>query len=209
MASTVLEMLPASAATEYDKGEVIYLPDSLPDSLYLVVTGKVKISHIGRDGSEVLLEIVRPDEFFGESALLDVPRRSEQATAIEKATLRTWAFSGPEDLVTNRPPLAAALLQSLAERNADFIGRIRSFSTDTVERRLARALIRFSERLGTLEQDGAVRMMPLTHTLLSRYVGTSREIVTGHMNRLRKRGYVSYSRESIRLYRDALKASIS
>jgi DNA-binding transcriptional ArsR family regulator len=47
-------------------------------------------------------------------------------------------------------------------------------------------------------------MMPFTHEMLSRYVGTSREIVSQHMNRFRKHGYVSYSRQGIRLYRDTL-----
>ena len=143
-----------------------------------MVTGKVGISQIAEDGSEVLLEIVRPDEFFGESAIIDVPRRSEQATAIEKARLMTWAVSDMEDLVMKRPRLAVALLQILAQRNAEFTRRIESFSVDTIERRLARSLIRFSERLGTPEEDGSVRMMPFTHALLSRYVGTSRELVT-------------------------------
>ena len=48
-------------------------------------------------------------------------------------------------------------------------------------------------------------MMPLTHALLSQYVGTSREIVTRYMTRFRKQGYVTYSRNGILLYRDGLK----
>jgi CRP/FNR family transcriptional regulator, cyclic AMP receptor protein len=201
----VLEHLPVSSTTEYRKGEMIYGPNNLSSSLYLVITGKVGISRIAEDRSEVLLEIVRPDELFGESAFLDVPHRSERATAIEKVTLMAWAISDMEDLVTKRPRLAVALLQILAQRNAEFTRRIESFSIDTIERRLARSLIRFSERLGTLEEDGSVRMMPFTHVLLSRYVGTSREIVTHYMNQFRKQGYVSYSRDGILLYRDTLK----
>jgi CRP/FNR family transcriptional regulator len=117
----------------------------------------------------------------------------------------TWAISDMEDLVMKRPRLAVALLQILAQRNAELTLRIESFSIDTIERRLARALIRFSERLGTPEEDGSVRMMPFTHAMLSRYVGTSREIITQYMNRFRKQGYVVYSRRGILLHRDALK----
>src|ERR1035437_4082178 len=103
----------------------------------------------------------------------------------------TWAISAMEDLVMKRPRLAVALLQNPAQRNAEFTRRIESFAIDSVEQRLARSLLRFSERLGTPEQDGSIRMMPFTHALLSRYVGTSREIVSHHMNRFRKRGYVT------------------
>lgn len=201
----VLSYLPACKPTEYDKGEMIYGVDKLSTSIYLVVTGKVGISHAAEDGSEVLLEIVRPDELFGESAFLGAPSRSERARAIEPVQLMTWAVDDMEDLVTKRPRLAVALMQVLAQRNAEYTRRIESFAIDSIERRLARSLLRFSERLGTQEAGGSVWMMPFTHEMLSRYVGTSREIVSQHMNRFRKHGYVSYSRQGIRLYRDTLR----
>jgi CRP/FNR family transcriptional regulator len=183
---------------------MIYGPDKLSKSMYLVVTGTVGISHIAENGSEVLLEIVRPDELFGESAFLDFSRRPEQSTAIERAKLMTWAISDIEDLVIKRPRLAVALIQILAQRNAEFTRRIESLAVDSVERRLARSLLHFSERLGSLEVDGSVRMMPFTHEMLSRYVGTTREVITQYMNQFRKRGFLTYSRQGIRLYRDAL-----
>jgi hypothetical protein len=51
---------------------------------------------------------------------------------------------------------------------------------------LARSLIRFAERLRTRENDGTARIMPLAHELLSRHVGTSRELVTLYMNQFSK-----------------------
>ena len=202
----VLAHLPLASTTEFSQGQMIYGPDHLSKSLYLVITGKVLISQIAEGGSEVLLEIVRPDELFGESAFLDLPHRSEQATTLEKSTVMIWAISDMESLVMKRPRLAVALLQVVAQRNAEFSRRIESLALDTIERRLARSLIRFSERLGQPEQDGSVKLMPLTHELLSRYVGTSREIVTQYMNKFRKQGYVSYSRHGIVLNHDTIRA---
>jgi CRP/FNR family transcriptional regulator, cyclic AMP receptor protein len=201
----VLAHLPISSTTEYGRRQMIYGPDNLTKSIYLVITGNVGISQIAEDGSEVLLDIVRPDDIFGESAFLDSTRRSEQATAIERAKLMTWSVSDMEDLVMKRPRLAVGLLQILARRNAELTRRIESFSIDTIGRRLARALIRLSERLGTPDEDGSVRMMPLTHEMLSRYIGASRELVTQYMNQFRRQGYMTYSRRGILLYRDSLK----
>jgi CRP-like cAMP-binding protein len=98
-----------------------------------------------------------------------------------------------------------ALLQILVQRTIDFTHRIESFSVDNIARRLARSLIRFSERLGVAEEDGSIRMVPFTHELLSQYVGTSREIVTHYMNQFRRQGYLRYSRKGIILYREAFK----
>lgn len=117
----------------------------------------------------------------------------------------TWTTHEIEEITMKRPKLAIALLQLLVQRSMDFGYRIESFSVDNIARRLARTLIRFSERLGNKSEDGSVQMIPFTHELLSQYVGTSREIVTHYMNQFRRQGYLRYSRKGIMLYRDALK----
>jgi len=50
-----------------------------------------------------------------------------------------------------------------------------------------------------------VRIPPLTHQLISEYVGTSREIVTFQLNHLRQQGYLRYSRQGIQVSTDALR----
>src|SRR5438552_1924185 len=116
-----------------------------------------------------------------------------------------WSTAESEYIVMHRPRLAIALLQNLVQRSIEYGHRIESFSVDNIARRLARTLLRFSERLGQNLEDGSVQMMPFTHELLSQYVGTSREVVTHYMNQFRRQGYLRYSRKGILLYRDAMK----
>jgi CRP/FNR family cyclic AMP-dependent transcriptional regulator len=200
-----LAHLPCSSIAEYRKGQVIYSQDQPSTSLYLVIDGKVKVCRVADDGRQVMVDIYQTDEFFGESAFLSSPTRDEQALALENTKVMTWTTSEIEDMVTRRPRLAIALLQILVQRSMDFGHRIESFSVDNIPRRLARSLIRFSERLGQQAEDGSVQMMPFTHELLSQYVGTSREIVTHYMNQFRRQGYLRYSRKGILLYRDAMR----
>src|SRR6266853_5690250 len=201
-----LAHLPCSTIVEYRKGQMIYNQDQPSTNIYLVIDGKVKVSRLADDGHQVVVDIYQPDEFFGESAFLNLPHRAEQATALENTKLMTWTTSEIEEIVMRKPRLAVALLQILVQRTIDFTHRIESFSVDNIARRLARSLIRFSERLGSVEEDGAVRMVPFTHELLSQYVGTSREIVTHSMNQFRRQGYLRYSRKAIFLHRDAPKS---
>lgn len=200
-----LAHLPCSSVLEYRKGQVIYYQDQPSGSVYLVIDGKVKVCRMTDDGRWVVVDIYQTDEFFGESALLNSPARGEQALALENTKLMTWTTSEIEKLVLQRPLLAVALLQILVQRSINFGRRIESFSVDNIERRLARTLVRFSERLGRNAADGSVEMMPLTHELLSQYVGTSREIVTHYMNQFRRQGYLRYSRRGMSLYRDAMR----
>ena len=183
---------------------MIYDQQQPSTAIYLVIDGKVKVSRLADDGHQVVVDIYQPDEFFGESALLNLPHRCEQATALENTRLMAWTAAEIEDIVTKRPRLAVALLQIQVQRTLDMTQRIESFSADNIARRLARSLIRFSERLGTLETDGSVHMSAFTHELLSQYVGTSREIVTHYMNQFRRMGYLQYSRRGIVMYRDAM-----
>lgn len=200
-----LAHLPCSSILEYRKGQLIYSQQQPSTSIYLVIDGKVKVCRVAHDGRQVVVDIYQRDEFFGESAFLNGLQRAEQAVAMENAKVMMWTTAEIEEMVMRRPRLAIALLQILAKRSMEFAHRIESFSLDNIARRLARTLLRFSERLGQSNDDGSVKMIPFTHELLSQYVGTSREIVTHYMNQFRRQGYLRYSRKGILLYRDALK----
>lgn len=200
-----LAHLPCSTILAFKKSQIIYNQDQPSNNLYLVIAGKVKVSRMAEDGRQVVVDIYQPDEFFGESAFLSLSRRSEIAVALENVKVMTWTTNDIEDILMRRPKLAIALMQLLVQRSMDFGHRIESFSVDNIARRLARTLIRFSERLGTASDDGSVQMIPFTHELLSQYVGTSREIVTHYMNHFRRQGYLRYSRKGIMLYRDAMR----
>jgi CRP-like cAMP-binding protein len=60
------------------ENEIIFEEGDLGDSLYIVVTGKVKV-HNG----EVTLNYLEAGQIFGEMALLDAETRSASITAVE------------------------------------------------------------------------------------------------------------------------------
>jgi CRP/FNR family transcriptional regulator len=199
-----LAHLPYSTILEYKKADIIYDQDQPSTNIYVIIEGRVKVCRLADDGYQTVIDIYQPDEFFGESAFLNLRCRGEQATALDNTKLMTWTMSEIEDIMTKRPKLAVALLQILAQRTIHFAQRIESFSVDNIARRLARSLIGFSERLGLQEEDGSVRMVPFTHELLAQYLGTSREIVSSYMNQFRRQGFLKYSRKGIILYKDAV-----
>jgi CRP-like cAMP-binding protein len=188
---------------EYPKGSVIYDQEQPASSIYLVMRGKVKVCRLaGND--QVVLDLYQADELFGESALLHLPHRFEQAKAVEGTSLMSWTVAEIEEIAEKKPKLAIALLQIVIQRTLDLERRIESFSLDTIGQRLARSLFRLGERFGSTQDDGSVRMVPLTHKFLARYVGTSREAITLYMNQFRRQGYLTYSRQAIVLHIDGL-----
>jgi CRP/FNR family cyclic AMP-dependent transcriptional regulator len=192
-----LAQLPCSTIITYPAGGTIYSHDQPSTSIYLVIDGKVKVCRPCESGFQVIVDIYQTDEFFGEAALLGLPQRGEISVAIGKTTVMAWTAAEIEEIVMRRPKLGIALLQFVVQRSANFVDRIESFAVDNIAHRLARALIGFSERFGEQADNGSVRIIPLTHELLSQYVGTSREIVTHYMNQFRRDGYLQYSRQRI------------
>jgi CRP/FNR family transcriptional regulator len=201
-----LAHLARTNVTEYPKGQTIYSQQQPSLAVYLVISGKVKVSRLAGDGRQVVVDIYRPDDLFGESAFLDAPPRSDQAVAMENTRLMSWSSAEIEAAIAKRPRLGMALLQILVQRTGDLTRRVESLSVDNIARRLARSLLRFAERLGTQGQDGTVSMPPFTHELLAQYVGTSREIVTHYMSQFRREGLLRYSRAAIAIHRAALVA---
>jgi CRP/FNR family cyclic AMP-dependent transcriptional regulator len=199
-----LSHLPCSTISAYRKGQFIYNLGHPCTSIYLVIDGKVKISRMA-DGREVLVDLYRSDDFFGEEAFLNPSCRADVAVATENTKVMTWTTADIEQIVMKRPLLAVALLQIQVQRTMDFAARIQSLAAEGIGIRLARSLIRFSDRFGIREDDGTVSMIPFTHQLLAQYVGTSRELVTQYMNQFRRQGYLKYSRQGISLYGDAFR----
>jgi CRP/FNR family cyclic AMP-dependent transcriptional regulator len=200
-----LAHLPCSIIEEFRKGDIIYRQDEISTHLYLVIDGKVKLlRHSQNNPRPSLIDIYDVDSLFGESCLIEL-NHAESAIALEDTRVMTWTGEEIERIAVTGPKLALALIHLIVQRSADFESRIETLVVDTIDRRLAKALCRFSERFGSQPADGTVKMIPFTHELLGQYVGTSREIITAWMNHFRKQGYLQYSRRGMVIYTDALR----
>jgi CRP-like cAMP-binding protein len=63
-----------------------------------------------------------------------------------------------------------------------------------VQERFLIALLKLPPILGTRLPHGATRLPSLTHLTIAEYIGTSREIATSQMNRLKRLGMIRYTR---------------
>jgi CRP/FNR family transcriptional regulator, cyclic AMP receptor protein len=199
-----LSYLPRKAVTSYRKGQIIFDQHQPSSGLHLVVRGRVKVTMTMDDGTETIVDIFTTDSFFGESSLLGPTPYSERAMALDNVSLMSWTAREIEEQAERQPRLGIALLQMLVKRSQDYQARLQHFALDKTPERVIRALMRFAERLGSRTEDGSIEMPPLTHQVISEYVGTSREIVTFQMNQLRQKGFLRYSRQGIAVYQEAL-----
>ncbi len=192
-----LVFLPRRKAQRFNRDETIYSPDDPADSLLLVVGGTVKLSRISGAGRETVLDFCSADSFFGESGLMGRRVRGELAVALEDSAVMEWSADDLATLMMRTPELGPSLLRSFATKLYDADSRIESLAIDQISQRLVKVLLRLGNQFGTYDDSMTLHLMPLTHELLARYVGTSREIITQHMSQLRRDGRLAYSRSGI------------
>jgi CRP/FNR family cyclic AMP-dependent transcriptional regulator len=66
----------------YNKNTIIINQNDATDSLYVILSGKVKVFVSGEDGREVVLNYQGPGEYFGEMSLIDrQPRAASVMTS--------------------------------------------------------------------------------------------------------------------------------
>jgi CRP-like cAMP-binding protein len=209
VAEDPLTYLPRKPAQEVLKGAVIYGPGSPNAHLHVLIAGRVRITHASAGGGHTVGRIVRADGLFGESVLGRRQEPSETAVAMDDATMMSWTREEVERQIEREPRLGLALCQSLARQALELQKRIESMAVYKTPERVMVALLTLAADLGAELPDGTVRIPSLTHHTLAGYVGTSREVVTFQMNRLRRMGLIRYSRQFIdvhpKLLREALK----
>jgi CRP-like cAMP-binding protein len=140
------------------------------------------------------------------SSFVNPNGRAERAIALCQPThTMAWSKEEIEDLVIRQPKLGIALIQAMLHQSLVVQELLHSVAFENLSDRVARMILMLCGRLGERVEDGSIRMPALTHDLLGKCVGTSREIVTLKMNEMRRRGYLRYSRQNIFVYEDALR----
>ncbi|MBI5495898.1 MAG: cyclic nucleotide-binding domain-containing protein [Deltaproteobacteria bacterium] len=96
---------------EMDSGETIFKEGDLGDSLYLIVSGKVRI-HRGDKEIAVLGE----KQVFGEMALLDSEPRSASVTATTDVSLLKITQEDFADILAEKGEIAQGIIKVLTRR---------------------------------------------------------------------------------------------
>ena len=180
-----------------DRGERLFAEGDAGDKLYIILSGKIKLTKAAPDGRENLLSVHGPGEMFGELSLFDPVPRTSSATAVTGARLAGLAHDDLRTWLLTRPEVAIHLLQALAQR----LRRINEVKADLVftdvPGRVAKALLDLSERFGVPTPDGVQVNHDLTQEELAQLVGASRETVNKALADFAARGWIQLAAKSV------------
>jgi CRP/FNR family cyclic AMP-dependent transcriptional regulator len=156
-----------------------------PNSLYVVVTGRVKVYVCDEDGKELVLGILGSGEFFGELALIDGEPRSATVMTIEDATISAISKADFRNILEHNPHLSINILRTLARRVRVLNDNVRDLALLDVYGRVARTLLRLAS-----DKDGQRVVQGVTHQEIGKMIGASREMVSRVISALKADDFI-------------------
>jgi CRP/FNR family cyclic AMP-dependent transcriptional regulator len=106
----LLAIKDVSASTElFHKGDT-------GNAMYLIETGRVRISIIDDDDKEITLAELAQGDFFGEMSIIDGRQRSADAKVVEDARLAVLSRPNFLAFVRSNPDVALGMLGALSDR---------------------------------------------------------------------------------------------
>lgn len=184
----------------YPRGTTIISAGDLTDSLFVIISGRLKVMMSDDEGREVILAILGSNEFFGEMGLLDDSPRSASVVALEACELLTLSKRDFKKCLAENFELSMAVMRGLVRRLREADKKIGSLALMDVYGRVARLLLEMAETI-----DGQkVVIKKLAKQDIAKMIGASREMVSRVMKDLQAGGYIEVRGTSIFLRENIL-----
>jgi CRP/FNR family transcriptional regulator, cyclic AMP receptor protein len=183
----------------YPKNSTVIAAGDSADALYIVISGRVKVTMSDNEGREVILAILNQGEVFGEMGLIDQAPRSATVVAMESCELLTITRADFTKCLQKNFDLTMNVIRGLVKRLREADKNIGSLALMDVCGRVARLLMEMAETV-----DGQkVITKKLPKQQIAKMVGATREMVTRVMKQLETSGHIEVRAHQI-LLRESL-----
>lgn len=157
-------------AKSFQPQDIIFCEYEPGDAFYLIQSGRVKITKIMGD-IEKTIDILQPNEFFGEMALLEGAPRSATAIAVEEVVVLEFNRQNFEILMMGNPQMAMKLLKLFAKRIYDQKRRFMILTLDDDQARVADVFLMLSENSTNITPDSDERIFKTSIDDIAHWAG--------------------------------------
>lgn len=188
-----LDALAARATTRsYPKNAILIHEGERSYSLFIILSGSVRVFAGDENGKEILLAVLGPGECVGEMALIEDAPRSASVMTLERCKLSIISREDFMACLQNHPSIALHLLKALSQRLRQQNRSTKNLALMGVYERVALVL---NEQ--AVEHDGHRVIEGLTQQRLANMVGASREMVSLVLKALKTDGYIAVQQRRI------------
>ena len=182
--------------TALGRNQTIIRAGDPTDSLYIVISGRLKVLMRDKQQREVILAILGPGEFFGEMGLLDDSPRSASVVTLEPCALLSITKTDFKRCLAENSDLSLMVMRGLVKRLREADQKIGSLALMDVYGRVARLLLQMAEDVA----GEKIIVKKLSKQDIGKMIGASREMVSRVMKDLQLSGYLEVRGRSIVLH---------
>ena len=182
-----------SVPRSFPKNTIIVSEGDKSDSLYVVLTGRLKVFCSDENGKEVTLNDLKEGDYFGEIALFDGAERSASVITMSPCRCLIISQSAFKQALAAYPELSFKIIANLTRRIRELTQNVKKLALMDVYGRVANTLLQLSET----EDGHRVTTIPLTQQEIANRVGASREMVARIMKDLENGGYISHEKKKV------------
>lgn len=176
-------------ASGYPQGAVLFVEGQAPRGVYIVCSGRVKLSTASRDGNTLILRIAQGGEVLGLHGTVSGKPYELTAETLQPCQLD---FIKREDFLRFLQKHGDACLSAakhLSQNCQDAYEMIRSLGlSHSVSEKMARLLLEWASD-GEQTAEGVRIKISLTHEEMAQLIGTSRETVTRVLGEFRDKQF--------------------
>lgn len=180
-------------------GDVLFYKGDNGDAMYIIRRGKIKIVLPSAVGEEIIVTLLKDNDFFGAMAMLDGMPRSADAVAITECDILVLGRSEFLSILQSDINALKTILCDLSQmirKTDDLLGDVCFFNISV---RLAKKLMELSETAGIRENGSVLIDISLTQKELGDMVGATRESVNKELKNLRSENLIDIEGNRIRI----------
>lgn len=187
------ELEPYLSTASFRKRETIFSEGEAPEWLFLVLSGKVKITRLSHEGKEIILEVISPGDIFGGVAVIRGFPYPANAVAMEDTTVLKISRKNLMRIVDRFPNVMYCMALQLGDRMKSSHDSLKNIALERVEARIAALLLKLARKVGVKKKEGILIDMRLTKQDVADMVGTTVETSIRTFSKFKKQELIAES----------------
>lgn len=179
----------------FKSGENIYEEGSQSNFFYLVKRGVVKAHRIDRQGKELITELYKEDDFFGNMAVNNNTAYEEYATAMEDTQLYTVSKEELHKILATNGRVTLELVEVLSNNLLGLKQQLMDMAYGSVRKKTANTILLFAERI----KKHPLKSIRISRADLAGVAGMAPESLIRTLSDFKKEGLIEIEGRNIKL----------
>jgi CRP-like cAMP-binding protein len=167
------DLLARARALRTPKNTQVFAEGAEARSFFVLVEGYVRATKMTEDGTEITVRYVTPGEIFGIAPAIGLEHYPATAVAVVDAIILSWPSTQWPSMAGRFPQLATNAFRAVGGRLQDAHTRVIELTSEEVEQRIARTLLRLADQAGRRVERGIEIEIPLRRQDVAQLTGTT------------------------------------